>query len=71
MRTLIDLPEPDLKTLDKLSGDRKLSRAAIVREAIAEYLARHKPAADQAFGLWGQQAHEDGVDYQRKARAEW
>lgn len=71
MRTLIDLPERDLKTLDSLSAERKLSRAAVVREAVAEYLARHKPDQSQAFGLWGKHAKEDGVAYQHKVRAEW
>lgn len=71
MRTLIDLPEPALKTLDKLSADRHISRAAMMREAITEYLARHKPNQDQAFGLWGKQPGVNGVDYQRKVREEW
>ena len=43
----------------------------MVREAIAEYLARHQQAdAQAAFGLWGADA-EDGLAYQDRLRAEW
>jgi metal-responsive CopG/Arc/MetJ family transcriptional regulator len=71
MRTLIDIPQPDLENLDALSAKRNLPRAAVVREAIAEYLARHAHDSSQAFGLWGEQKRRDGVAYQRKVRAEW
>ena len=49
----------------------KQPRAAIIREAIAEYLERHSiKSVDAAFGLWGAESM-DGLAYQEKARAEW
>jgi len=71
MRILVDIPDAQIRALAALCERAKAPRAVIVREAIAEYLARHQPMPeDQAFGLWGPDA-EDGVAYQEKARAEW
>lgn len=71
MRTLIDLHEAQVQELAALAGRTGLSRAAIVREAVAEYLERRavKPL-ESAFGLWGKDA-PDGLDYQHEMRAEW
>ena len=71
MRTLIDIPDRDVKVLDHLSQERGVSRARIVRMAIGEYLLRYQgDGADKAFGLWSGLA-EDGVDYQMRLRSEW
>lgn len=71
MRTLVDIPDDLLRELGELSRRRKLSRAAIIREAVASHLARHKAdAATDAFGLWGK-GKIDGMAYQEKIRSEW
>jgi hypothetical protein len=71
MRTLIDLPDPQIQALAALCDRVKQSRAAVIRVAVDEYLARHKPQPLQAgFGLWGTEGR-DGLDYQRDIRAEW
>jgi predicted transcriptional regulator len=70
MRALIDIPEAELKQLAELGERSRRSRASMVREAIAEYLDRHAPAAEAAFGLWGERKI-DGLAYQRKVRSEW
>jgi hypothetical protein len=75
MRTLVDIPELQLKELARVSKAEKRSRAAIIRDAIAAYLEKHKPKAnssafDDAFGLW-KDKNIDGVEYQRKLRDEW
>ena len=48
-----------------------LSRAAVIRAAIEDYLARH-PAGDldEAFGLWADRP-VDGLACERGLRAEW
>jgi hypothetical protein len=71
MRTLIDLPDPQVQALAELCERASLSRAAVIRQAVAEYLERHavKPL-EAAFGLWGTET-PDGLAYQEKARAEW
>jgi metal-responsive CopG/Arc/MetJ family transcriptional regulator len=40
MRTLVDLGDVQLQALDELSRKEKRSRAALIRQAIDEYLAR-------------------------------
>ncbi|MBK8454121.1 MAG: CopG family transcriptional regulator [Thiofilum sp.] len=72
MRTIIDLPPHHVAQLDRFSQHEKVSRAELVRRAIAEYLARHTPAhsESEAFGLWAKR-QEDGLDYQNRLREEW
>jgi len=71
MRTLVDLPEPDVVALDEIGRRRRVSRAKIIRQAVGEYLARNAEGEFQtAFGLWRDQT-VDGLAYQRKAREEW
>jgi metal-responsive CopG/Arc/MetJ family transcriptional regulator len=71
MRTIVDLPEEQIKILAAIGKQTRLSRAEIVRRAVAEYIARHKPEqGDEAFGLWKDRA-EDGLDYQSRLRSEW
>ncbi|WP_348095059.1 ribbon-helix-helix protein, CopG family [Collimonas sp.] len=53
-----------------ISAAEKKSRAEIIREAIAEYLLKHKPATVGAFGLWSDRK-VDGLAYQEQARSEW
>jgi metal-responsive CopG/Arc/MetJ family transcriptional regulator len=71
MRTLVDLGDAQLQALDELSKKEKRSRAALIRRAIDDYLAkeRYKQEGD-AFGLWGKRK-VDGLAYQKKVRSEW
>jgi predicted transcriptional regulator len=71
MRTLIDIPDTQIQALAALCERVRQPRAAVIREAIAEYMERHaaKPA-DAAYGLWGAEAM-DGLAFQEKARTEW
>ena len=71
MRVLVDIEEGELLTLERMARADDRSRAAVIREAIATYVAAHRPApADAAFGLWGAAA-EDGLAAQDRLRAEW
>ena len=71
MKTLVDIPKPDLEALDHLGHRRKASRAKLIREAVSDFLALNRRAGrDEAFGLWRDRAI-DGLDYQRKIRSEW
>ena len=71
MRTVIDVPDKLIESLDQLGGAAQTSRAALIREAIVEFL-RHKavPQAEVAFGLW-RQRQKDGLRYQTEVRGEW
>jgi metal-responsive CopG/Arc/MetJ family transcriptional regulator len=71
MRTLVDIPDEKLAELAAISARRKLSRAAVVREAISAYIEAHRrDDKDDGFALWGYRKI-DGLAYQRKMRAEW
>jgi len=71
MRTLVDIPDTQIRELAELCGQVNRPRAALIRDAIADYLARHRRHAEQdAFGLWGKDV-PDGLAYQEKGRTEW
>lgn len=70
MRTLVDLPEGELEQLNELSRARRVSRAELIRQAVAGYLEQNKAGLQHSFGLWKRKA-EDGVAYQARLRSEW
>ena len=71
MRTLVDLVESQVAALDRLAKRQDRSRAALIREAVDDYLGRHSLAReDDAFGSWGKDA-VDGLAFQERARGEW
>jgi metal-responsive CopG/Arc/MetJ family transcriptional regulator len=71
MRILIDVGDSQLHELDELSKQEKRSRAALIREAIDDFLARRRRKHQgDAFGLWGKRKI-DGLVYQERVRSEW
>jgi metal-responsive CopG/Arc/MetJ family transcriptional regulator len=71
MRTLVDLGDSQIQALDELSKKEKRSRAALIRHAIDDYLAKRCAVKEgDAFGLWGKRK-VDGLAYQEKVRGEW
>jgi hypothetical protein len=70
VRTLVDIPEDELEELNALSQARKVSRAELIRQAVAGFLAQNKAVLEDSFGLW-KGRRVDGVDYQNKLRREW
>jgi hypothetical protein len=71
MRTLVDIPEEELTLLTRLSKQRGLSRAEMVRRVVSAYLEPLKPQVRaDAFGLWEDRS-EDGLAYQTRMRDEW
>lgn len=69
MRTLVDIPENQLRQLAVICKAKGLPRAEVVRQAIAAYIGANQADSD-AYGLWGE-ARVDGLEYQKKLRAEW
>ena len=71
MRTLIDLPEKQLKALAMMGVQQHLSRAALVRRAIDFYLEKQNTfCEDDVFGLWSDRDIES-LAYEKKLRDEW
>jgi hypothetical protein len=66
MRTLIDIPDEDLKLLNQVAQKLSISRAEF-----AASLAPHRQKMNHAaFGAWSG-FPEDGLAYQERMRAEW
>ena len=71
MKTVVELPEEQIEALKRLSERSRLPRAALVRQAVAEFLLLHQGKTDgEAFGLW-KNRKLDGLDYQRRLREKW
>lgn len=71
MRTLVDIPEEELKQLNQISKKKRVSRAHLVRCAISNYLNEQpKDSLDKFFGIWADRKI-DGLEYQLKMRSEW
>jgi metal-responsive CopG/Arc/MetJ family transcriptional regulator len=70
MRTLIDIPDQQIKDLTAICETEKMSRAEAIRQAIALYLEMKKTEAPDAFGLW-KDRQVDGLAYQNQVRSEW
>ena len=76
MRTIVDIPEEQLKPLDALCKQEGISRAEAIREAVGKLLAEKRVPEDSSvdafFGIWkDREDMRDGLDYQLKLRAEW
>lgn len=70
-RTIVDIPREQIDALDRLRSRQHVTRAGLIREAIAEYLATHHAGlAEEAFGIWRDKP-VDALPYERKLRSEW
>jgi predicted transcriptional regulator len=71
MRTLVDIPATDIEKLDAIAAREKKSRAAEIREAIHQHIAR-KSGNDwirAGAGYWKHRTDiGDAVEYQRSLR---
>ena len=73
-RILADLPEEEIKRLDRIAREHGKSRAAVLREAVSAYTAKapgngNKDWIERGYGYWaGRTDIGDGVEYQRANR---
>ena len=72
-RFLVDIPEEDLARLDALAKADGKSRAAVLREAVAAFIAAEsKLGFEKYFGLWERHGSTvDGLAYEEQMRGEW
>ena len=70
MRTLIDIPDSELDWLDSKAAAEGKSRAAVVREAVAQFHANEsRKGIERYFGLWKDRSDmPDGLEYQQRCR---
>jgi hypothetical protein len=72
-RFLVDIPEDDVARLDAMAKAEGKSRAAILREAVADYIAAgSRQGFERYFGLWERHGSTiDGLEYEERLRGEW
>ena len=71
MRTIVDIPDDIVASLDRVREERGCSRAAIIREALESYTKTHGAEEMQAaYGIW-KHRRKDGLSYQSELREEW
>jgi len=71
MRTIVDLPEDQIRELDRARDSAGISRAEAIRRAVAQYLSSNLPGdEEEAFGIWKNRGI-DSLEYERKLREEW
>lgn len=72
MRILADLPADDIKWLDSQAAERGVSRAALIRDAIAAFRAGEQDWLEHGFGLWTRYGQGvEGKAFEAKIRAQW
>ncbi len=71
MRTIVDLPDDQLKGLAEVCRREGVSRAEAVRRAVADYLDARRPGErNDVFGIWHGRTL-DSLNYERELRHEW
>lgn len=72
-RFLVDVPAEDVRRLDEIAKRDGKSRAAVLREAVADYLNMgEKQGFEKYFGLWERHGSTvDGLEYEQRLRGEW
>jgi predicted DNA-binding protein len=71
MRTLVDIPEADIRSLDELAAKAGRSRAAEIREAVEAHLRAKTDRSwiAEGAGYWKDRDDiGDAVEYQRAIR---
>ncbi len=74
MRTIIDLPENDIKMLDHLAKGMKASRAELVRRSVSAYLEKEigeNSISSDIYGLYDDVFTQDSVGLQQELRSDW
>ncbi len=74
MRTIVDIPDDNIKTLDIIAKHKDVSRAELVRRAVADYLEKEntpKPMSTELFGSMKDVYTEDSLIIEQRLRSEW
>lgn len=74
MRTIIDLPEENIKALDLLAKRAKLSRAELIRRAVTAFIETetlNQAISHDIFGLYADIFTQDALEIEKNLRTEW
>jgi predicted transcriptional regulator len=71
MEILVDISDEDLKALDEVAARIKVSRGALLSNAVSQFVSQaSRGARSEAFGLWRNRTI-DGLACQNEIRCEW
>ncbi len=71
-RILADLPDEEIKRLDRIAAEQGKSRASVLREAVSAYRVEPLDWIRKGAGAWkGRTDIGDSVEWQRRERASW
>ncbi|MFN0093567.1 MAG: CopG family transcriptional regulator [Dehalococcoidia bacterium] len=76
MRTTVELRPDQVECLGRYCAENGITQAEAVQRAVDSLLSRSadpefEAALEGAFGMWKDRNEIDGVEYQRRLRAEW
>jgi metal-responsive CopG/Arc/MetJ family transcriptional regulator len=75
LRTIVDLPEKDIKTLDLIAKRLNVSRANLIRKCVRNYLdtvgSIGSTISSDIFGSFRDVFDTDSVEIQRTMRQSW
>lgn len=74
MRTIIDIPDPQVEVLNQLAKKQNTSRAEIIRQALNIFIFNSENTNAQyksAFGSWKDIGSCEGISFQQHLRDEW
>jgi metal-responsive CopG/Arc/MetJ family transcriptional regulator len=69
-RTIIDIPDEQLREIDRVCRALKISRAEAVRRGATAFLERNQTVEENGYGLWRESA-VDAKGLLESIRAKW
>lgn len=69
-RTIIDVPEGQLREVDRICSTLKISRAEAVRQGLKEFIRQHASVQEDGFGLW-RDSGESATQLADAVRGQW
>jgi metal-responsive CopG/Arc/MetJ family transcriptional regulator len=69
-RTIIDLPDDQLREIDRVCRVLKLSRAEAVRRGVAAFLQQNQTVEQNGYGLW-RDARTQAKGLAERIRSKW
>jgi len=59
-RTIVDIPQAQMRDVDRLCHALGISRAEAVRRALADFVEQNHAATTDGFGLWKDMPSDPG-----------
>ena len=69
-RTIIDIPDEQLREIDRVCRALKISRAEAVRRGVSAFLERNQTVEENGYGLW-RDAEVQAKGLLESIRAKW